>query len=310
LSFKSWWQALSAVPPNSAGKDWWAQEDGRSSRYDRLCRVWGDPTDGVPPPYFKADKEKHLVSTLWENFAIFAPADSVAALYREFHFDTPGPATDVCWSYEFNLGHQDRQLDIVMHVRFNERDEVVIGEAKAGRKPFAPKDLEPQEVLSREVFRFAEARRFFLLGDAIQPDNWSRCGYGYLTWQRLYALQSVLCATLPETRAVRDLIKRLIRAQFAGHGIATDSFASDTSITSIQAEAGIVLADVTTERCRNFISCAVQHVRCLQGLPVDSTPMGYLSSEPGIEQIKRHWSPGCGGLAVNGKAYWKLPPLK
>lgn len=153
--FPSWWQALSAVPPSKTARDWWAKEDARCPRYDRLYRVWGDPTDGVPPPYYKADREKHLVPTLWENFAIFNPSETIAALYQELQFDTPGPAVDLCWSYEFNLGHRDRQLDIVMHVRFADRDEIVIGEAKAGRKRFDDKDLAPRDVLSRDVFRFA-----------------------------------------------------------------------------------------------------------------------------------------------------------
>jgi len=169
----------------------------RSSRYDRLCRVWGDPTDSVPPPYYQREKEKHLVSTLWENVAIFHPSDTVAALYRELKFEAPSPATDLCWSYEFNLGHQDRQLDVVMHIRFKKRDEVVIGEAKAGRKRFDPKDLTPCDVLSRDVFGFAGARRYFLLGDASPPDDWQRGEYGHLTWQRLYALQAACAKHCP-----------------------------------------------------------------------------------------------------------------
>ncbi|GEM_PF-3503531 len=308
LTFPNWWLALSAVPPSKTARDWWAPEDARSPRYDRLYRVWGDPTDGVPPPYYKVEKEKHLVPTLWENFAIFRPADTVAALYGELQFEVRGRATDLCWSYEFNLGHQDRQLDIVMHVRFAERDEVVICEAKAGRKRFDDKDIAPHDVLSREVFRSTGTRRYFLLGDALLPGDWHTRGYRHLTWRRLYAVQWALCETLPETGVVRELVRRLIGAQFAGHGIATDLIPQDMSVAELGSEARCVLKHTATEQCRNFVSCAVQHVRCLHGVSTGVTPIDYLLMEPGIGQIRRHWRPGCGGRSVNERAYWRLPP--
>jgi len=109
---------------------------------------------------------------------------------------------------------------------------------------------------------------------------------------------------------VRELIRRLIRAQFAGHSIATDSVEIDNSITSIQAEANSLLAGVTTESCRDFIVCAIQHVRCLQRFQVDSIPFTYLSSEPIFEAIIPGWRSGYGKREVNEQAYWKLPPIK
>ncbi|WP_428939206.1 hypothetical protein [Fontivita pretiosa] len=248
--------------------------------------------------------------TLWENFALFAPADAIAAIYEQFQFESPGPAIDLCWSYEFNLGHQDRQLDIVMHVRFADRDEIIIGEAKAGRKPFDDKDLAPRDVIGRDVFRFAGVRRYFLLGDAPVPHDWHRHGYRHLTWRRLCEIQSALCQTLPESPEVRELVRRLIGAQFAGHGIAADLPSNDISIDDIQREAQAVIPGVTTERCRQFIACAIQHIRCLRGLPSDSVPIPYLAAEPTVEQIKRRWRLGCGTRAVNEKAYWKLPPRR
>ena len=59
-----------------------------------------------------------------------------------------------------------------MHVRFSDRDEVLIGEAKACRKAFDPKDLDPGNILARDTFKFATARRYFLLGDAPIPKDW------------------------------------------------------------------------------------------------------------------------------------------
>jgi hypothetical protein len=305
--FPNWWQALSAVPSSKLAKDWWAPNDARCPRYDRLYRAWGDPTDGVPPPYYKLEKEKHVVPTLWENFALFNPANTVASVYRALAFDACGPASDLCWSCEFNLGHQDRQLDIVMHVRFADRDEILIGEAKAGRKRFDDKDLAPSNILSRDVIKFASNRRYFLLGDAPPPEDWHARGYRHMTWKSLYALQAELCKTLPESPAVRDLVRRLIQAQFEGHGIATDASRARINAESIQREASELSSTIETAPCREFIACATQHVRCLQGLRYETTPFPYLASEPTVEQIKRHWRLGCGGLAVNGKAYWKLP---
>ena len=101
LLFQTWWQALIAVPESRTELDWWAANDARHARYDRLYRVWGDPTDGVPPPYYKVEKEKHLVPTLWENFALFEPAATIATLYRHFQFEASGPAIDLCGSCEF-----------------------------------------------------------------------------------------------------------------------------------------------------------------------------------------------------------------
>jgi len=214
---------------------------------------------------------------------------------------------DLCWSCEFNLAPQDRQLDIVIHIRFPDRDEIILGEAKAGRKKFADKDLDPRDVLRRDVFRFAGARRYFLLGDAPVPADWHERGYRHLTWQNLFSLQSTLCDTLPEPPEVRDFVRKLIRVQFAGHGIATGLPEIENDISELQAEAKCRLSDTLTERCQHFIECAIQHLRCLSGLPSDTIPFAYLAAEPKVEQIIRRWRLGCGSHAVNGKAYWKLP---
>jgi hypothetical protein len=305
--FPSWWQALAAVPPSKTARDWWANGDERSPRYDRLYRVWGDPTDSVPPPYFKIEKEKHLVTTLWENFALFAPKDSIAAIYRELQFQSPGPALDLCWSYEFNLGHQDRQLDIVMHVRFADHDEIVIGEAKAGRKRFDDKDLAPHNVLSRQVFNSVPRKLYFLLGDASPPADWSSRGFRHITWVRLAMIQADLCESLPEPPPVKSFIRQLILAQFAGHGIAVAIDGSPEAMPALKLKATSLLSGPGTERCRNFIDCAIQHLCCLNDLPTNAVPISYLDAEPKVEQIQRRWRLGCGGRAVNEKPYWRLP---
>jgi hypothetical protein len=307
LVFPGWWNALSAVPGSCTELDWWATDDGRHSRYERLYRVWGDPTDGVPPPYYKLGKEKHLVPTLWENFALFKPADTIALLYRVLKFDAPGPANDACWSCEFNLGHQDRQLDIVMHDRFAEGDEVLIAEAKAATKKFDDKDLAPSNVLSRDLFRFASTRRYFLLGDAAVPEDWNARGYGRITWSCLGALQSDLCESLPESAEVRAHIRRLIQAQFEGHRIATGISGPEAELLRLQRDTARLTPAMKSGRCRRFAPCAIQHLRCLNGLAPDEAPFAYLKCEPGVEQIRRHWRLGCGGRAVNEKPYWKLP---
>jgi hypothetical protein len=121
-------------------------------------------------------------------------------------------------------------------------------------------------------------------------------------------MQAALCQTLPESSATQEMVQRLIRAQFAGHAIMTDHATADSNIACLLQSAQRVLVGVATERVRHFISCAIQHLRCLAGLSCDSTPLAYLASEPTVEQIRRHWRLGCGSRAVNEKAYWKLPP--
>lgn len=309
-TFPTWWSALAAVPADARAVDHWATPDGRFSRYDRLLRVWGDPTDGNPPPFYKIDKEKHVVPALWENFAIFSPTEIASGLYEALGFSSSAPALDVCWSCEFNLGHRDRQLDVVMHVRFLTHDEIILGEAKPRRKGFDAKDLNPSDILNHDAFRCAKQRRYFLLGDCPPPPRWNQASRGCLTWPGLCNLQLKMCDTLPEADAVRLHIKHLIAMQFSLHGIKPSAAGLVIEIESLEDEAARIGSVAKTKIVRDFVASAILHLRCMSGREVGSPPFAYLSAEPAVGAIKPKWRMGCGGRIVNEKPYWKLPERK
>lgn len=297
-----------AVPSSQAELDWWANADGRYSRYARLFRVWSDPTDVAPQPFYRSWCEKHVVYAIWENFALFDPRLFVTELYRLLNFPATVPATDICWSYEFNLRPSGRQVDLVLHVRFPEWDEVIVGEAKPGKKKFGSKELEPESVLDENVFRIAHERRYFLLGDAIAPADWNERGYGALNWQELYGLQQSLCNSLPESPEVQSLIRSLIGAQFGAHGIGPTLGDNARALAALVREAARLKPTIENLRYKNFITSAVQHLLCLTGVASDSLPFPYLAAEPAAIDIKPGWRQGCGCHVVNGKCYWRLPP--
>ena len=270
--FPTWHLALAAVPESREEVDWWARPgDGRHPRYERLRRGWGDSSDvganALPPQFYRPHCEKHLVACLWENLSLFAPADAVERLYAALGWPDGGGATDLCWGYEFQTGHGDRHLDLVLHARFGDRDEVVIGEAKAGRKAFDGKDRDSRGAKGRPQFAFADARRYFLLGDAAAPDDWAERGNGRLTWAGLAALQATLCDALPEPPERRALVADLIAAQFAAHGIAPAGGSAAPPLDALGERVAAADGGWSTPRCARFAAMAVRHLGHLAGRP-------------------------------------------
>jgi hypothetical protein len=312
-TFDTWWTALAAVPGTPEELDWWAQPDGRHPRYDRLFRLWSDPTDGCLPHFFQTGKEKHLVATLWENFSLFAPGDAVDALYDALEIKRGGGggggrANDVCWSYEYQLGHQDRHVDLVLHVRFDDADEILLAEAKAPGKQFDRKDQAPNTILDREQFAtVAKRRRYFLLGDGDLPMAWLFGDHGVIRWERLLATQLELCDRLTEDGSVRQLIRSILSVQYALHGIGNAPRPDD--LRAFERQITSAVPTVRSPHCGRYLLSAAQHVRCLCGQgPASGIPFAYLANEPMAKDVTPGWRAGCGGLAVNTQAYWKLPP--
>lgn len=259
------------------------------------------------PHFFQPGKEKHIVATLWENLVLFAPRDTVAALYRTLGFKGGEEALDLCWSYEFQLGHQDRHVDLVLHARFPDRDEVVLAEAKAPGTPFDRKDKEPKGILDREQFtRVSDRRRYFLLGDGELPVQWLLGDHGVLRWEQLLTVQGALCDTMDENQQVRDVVRQLLIVQFGLHGIGAT--ATPASVHDLERRVRAALASVRTPRVRGFIGSAIHHLRCLINEEPSVAEHEYLTSEPTVEQILPGWRPGCGRMAMNTEAHWQLPP--
>ena len=182
----------------------------------------------------------------------------------------------------------------------------MIGEAKAGRKAFDGKDRDSRGAKGRPQFAFADARRYFLLGDAAAPDDWAERGNGRLTWAGLAALQATLCDALPEPPEGRALVADLIAAQFAAHGIAPAAGTAAPSVDALRDRVAAADGGWSTPRCGRFAAMAVRHLGHLAGRPAPPPP-GYLAAEPAAADIVPGWAPGFGGLAVNTVAFWRLP---
>src|ERR1035437_3086844 len=86
-----WWAALPAIPSSQHEIDWWAAPmAGRTTRYERLRRVWSDQTrfqrpkedPDRPHEFAKPKHGTHLICKFWENFGLFAPGIWIPELLR------------------------------------------------------------------------------------------------------------------------------------------------------------------------------------------------------------------------------------
>jgi hypothetical protein len=301
VDFDIWWKALMAVPETREQLDWWADADGRFSRWDRLRRVFGDKSEH--PGFYKRHWEVHLVTALWENFTLFRPSKIVHKLYEILKWDLDRPATDLCWSYLFNLKDKSRILDLVLHVRFDNRDEILVGEAKRSGCEFDDKKDLHHEVIHRREFRDAQERRYFLLGNGEIPADWLQHGHSLMTWPNLRQAQLDLCKTIEgENDDIKSLIRGLIDAQFAAHEIGPPGTVDCHKVLLQRVDASY--DEIQESRHGNFVLSAVQHLRALdRELDLDP-PFACLQREYSEDQIEGY----DGDMnTINQRPYWKLP---
>src|SRR4051812_24738803 len=173
--YTHWWMALPAVPPDRTSLDWWASADGRCSRYERLKRVWSDPTrltrpkhDPMRPHEFGMPTHgTHRLCRTWENFVLFPPDAWVPVLLQAAGFECTTPLVDCCWSYEFEATvgatKKFKLADVVLHARDADgRDLLLVVEAKAPGDRLKEKcqlpDTAPGSYLDRDAFLHVKCR--------------------------------------------------------------------------------------------------------------------------------------------------------
>lgn len=222
-----WWAALPCIPP------------GRNSpAYARLRTIWGDQTrfrgrdDKRYAEFVNPAVETNFTVTLWENFSLFPAATWVTALAETCGLgEEIGKVSDCRWSYGWSspktTESPSRICDLVLHFRDEqERDGLLIVEAKRPGGTFGEKDLSPATYLDLAPLRETSHRRWlvYCVDDAQatrvreQVDSNDK-RWVVLTWQKLAALQIGLVGSLGLAESVRAFVAGAIQYQFAQHGI-------------------------------------------------------------------------------------------
>jgi hypothetical protein len=340
LLFPTWWSALAAVPAAPAERDWWAGADTRrAGRYERLKRVWFDTTRNHW--FYGIGQEDHLTATLWENFCLFHPADSVPALSAAAGLGLIEGVSDACWGYEFeeHVGGRLKQTDVTLHYRNVEGDGLIVVEAKRPGGPLKPTDRDPRYYLDLPSFAFAPRRRaIYLVDDADLPAVRAAVGEagprpGFLTWQALGTLQVALTGRLPVSPRLIELVGHLIRWQFGRHGFQLDGPMGDYPaadapwpdlLAANRAWLGLSApptADPANEastlaaaamridappHVAAFVAGALQHQACCCGVTLSRPVHDYLAHEPARTQIVAGM-PGRQRTADRRRQLWRLP---
>lgn len=219
--FTHWWACLPAIPPSRTALDFWAVQDGRCSRYERLKRVWFDTTRLLAPKddpdrpheFGKLCHGTSLTCKTWENFSLFGPGEWIRPLLSIAGFDLDFHAVDRAWSYEFEamIGNTQRfkLADVTMHARNAAgTDLLIVVEVKRPgdklKEDCDPPDTQPGGYLDREAFQSIPLRRLlYLVDEAYAPfvsqkvtPNDAR--WGIVTWRQFFELQQSLAASLSQ----------------------------------------------------------------------------------------------------------------
>lgn len=229
-----WWMTLPSIPSKHEDRD-----------YRRLKKIWGDKTrfrgrderrkhEFVTPTY-----ETHLMTTLWENFSLFAPADWLQGLSDLAGVGTNHSTTGECdWSYGFREDSTKRIADIVVGfdgVGTNTGCYVI--EAKRPGGKLGQKDLDTSYYLEfEEVLRRTSYRKLIYLVDprekervlglfSEEPQRFTDCGV--LTWEELGGLQIELAHTIEVPRKIRSFLAGAIQYQYCLHDILPSTLAED-----------------------------------------------------------------------------------
>lgn len=329
-----WWAALPAVPRSKQATDWWAQDDGRCSRYDRLKRVWFDHTRTDKMAmlrFYNPATEDHLTSTFFENLSVFDPKEWLPRLFKAGGLAAPQEIIDCCWSYEHESRGNTGQADIVIHYRDTKVDGIVVIESKRKGGALKPADRQLTRYLNLPEFAFASRRHLLFLVD--EHDLRRRMNQirtvggecGWLTWQGLRDLQVSLTNDLacsPETRAV---IRRGIQLQAFDLGIsgatnpAIDSalecelcealaIEPDPMANDERGEKVIEAARGLPERdeLRDFVAGVIQYWWCRKGICPKELAFKYLYDEPWKYSITAD-NPFKQTTAERQRINWELP---
>lgn len=206
-----WWMGLLALPP-----------ERESHEYERLRRVWSDPT-GPSDWFANPESEVHLTVAAFENFAVLPPnwARELLAEAGVQLFDSDVTACN--WSYEFDTGVQGRLPDVTLHARDSEGEALVVVEAKRQSK-LSGKDIDPATYLDLPCFAAFRRRAIVYVvleqSMAAAREQLPKLPHiGCLSWERLAGLQIQLASTLDLEPKFRAFIAGAIQHQFLAHGI-------------------------------------------------------------------------------------------
>jgi predicted DNA-binding protein (MmcQ/YjbR family) len=338
-SFFHWWAALPAVPPSKQGMDWWVTDPfGRCTPYDRLKRVWFDPTwfpapkeDPLRPHAFaKPTHGTHLSCKSWESFVLFHPSEWIPALLSAAGVSCQIAPVDCSWSYEFEAKVGDSKnfklVDIAMHVRGKEGSELllVIEVKRPGDKlkeDVALPDTNPSSYLDREAFHSVPDRRLiYLVDDSYAPVVRSKVPkserWGIITWSQLCDIQiSLAQATFPDPLRrflSMILISQYLEAKITGLRHSPDTFSGSEGFlidgSTQRWRKTIDAAGSMPEYLSNFVRGSLQYLECLGGVRPATLAFPYLVAEPSFEDIHnlpkhlRQTTPD------RRRTLWKLPP--
>jgi hypothetical protein len=235
-----WWAALPMLPV-----------ERESDAYLRLRRVWHDSTRflGRKPAdpaaarrheFTDPHHETNLTTTLWENFALFDPANWLPPLAAAVGWQLSPPVCACRWNYEwhkiFPPGHRPSKAscDVVIHVQdAGEQTAVLVVEAKnLGVKELGNKDRQPSYYLDiGDLIEVTARRHLIYCVDAACKDelkaqvttDYQR--WGMVTWQWLAALQIKLAWQLDAPEPVRRFVAGAIQYQYCQHGMVPDELA-------------------------------------------------------------------------------------
>ena len=339
--FTHWWAALPAVPPDPLAIDWWAPgNDGRTSRYERLKRVWFDTTRFLSPkhdpcrPHEFANPRHgtHLTCKTWESFVLFDPSEWIPMLLKIAGMATPFEMIDCAWCYEFEamVGETRRfkLADIVLYGRGCEGQELllVVEVKKPGdklKKGGELPDTEPSSYLDREAFLGIADRRLIYLTDSKYAPvvkakvNTADNRWSVLTWDQLARIQFTLAAvSFPEP--LLGLILTTLATQFLDQQI-TGLIFPDIVTNLARARDEYIRGKLPEWRnvpsrpdipshLREYAAGAVQHLTCLTGNRPARPAFDYLAAEISFEQLNSLPSHERQRTVDRRRSLWRLPP--
>lgn len=324
-----WWTVLPAIPPSQSARDWWAANDDRATRYQRLKRVWYDRTYFCRP---KQDPERaHWFSSpaygtcatisIWENFVLFHPREMVPLLMARSGIECSAPISDACWSYEYRDPSTGRIPDVVLHARGDSGQEIcLVIEAKYSKsdklkeKPsMGLPDADPDAHRNLECFLDIDRREtIYLVREDYVATVRSKVGgynkpYGLLTWQDLIRIQIRLCGGLP--RGAGMAVESVICCVARRLGVLPAEY-KDIGDTSPEELRKLLDSHPNwPDYLKDWFRAAADHLYAMSGeLPVDPA-FPYLKGEPSfadlhLMKVEGHQKEF---RALEGAQLWRVP---
>lgn len=229
-----WWMVLPAIP-----------SEADSDAYRRLRKIWADKTrfrgKGIKRAheFVTREWETHLMTTLWENFALFEPKEWLRELSDVAGIRHGHEETQTCnWSYGFRERATKRIADIVIGFDgLGDKLGCYVIEAKRPGGKLTEKDLDPSYYLQFEhIATNAAYRKLIYCVDPkekrtllelfrAEPEKYQDCGV--VTWEEVAGIQIQLAKLMDATPQVRSFIAGSIQYQYCQHGLVPSKLSED-----------------------------------------------------------------------------------